>query len=309
MYPISAKDEMYNIDLDVPELRDIGSGPKIVLSHSQNDVVNNNYIHEILPQYDAAILFREAIYGTGFNYVPTYEHLFAMYNGLRDLENSIDNWKDDVAIYRIFDQGQYLQYIYYLKLWLGDSFDYRLWDTTKPSPMVIRLPDSKKTLREALDELNNITINEIAVSLNAQDARNTQKMRDYSKVMLLSALTDFLYDGFAYPLEEIFDEVFLFIADHMKEAIAIFPQDLWGYYWLAYSETELRNYDAAIEHWEYIIAQPLSSCLETLPRVYQKLSVCYAAKGDQARSDEYKTTGERLLNEHGLIVTNLNDVK
>jgi tetratricopeptide (TPR) repeat protein len=309
MHPISAKDEMYNIDLDVPELRDIGSRPKIVLSNSKNDVVNNNYIHEILPQYDAAILFQEAMYGTGFNYMPTYEHLFAMYNELRYLENSIDNWKDDVAIYRYFDQGQYLQYIYYLKLWLGDSFDYRLWDTTNPSREVIRLPDSKKTLREALDGLNNITIKEIAVSLNAQDARNVQKMRDYSKVMLLSALTDFLYDGFAYPLEEIFDEVFLFIADHMKEAIAIFPQDLWAYYWLAYSETELGNYDAAIEHWEYIIAQPLSSCLETLPRVYQKLSVCYAARGDLARSDWYKKIGERLLNEHDLIVTNLNDVR
>jgi tetratricopeptide (TPR) repeat protein len=311
MGPIGAKDEMQYTALDIPELRDIGSGPKIVPSNSKNDIVNDDRIHQLLPQWDAILLFREAIYGTGFNYVPTYGNLFLMYNTLQYLEDRIDNWKDDVAIYRVFDHGQYLQLIYYLKLWLGDSFDYRLWDTTRPAREVIRLRDSRKTLREALNELNSITINEIAVRLNAQDARNTQKMRDYSMVMLTSALQTLVFEDFdpSIPREELFQEMFPWIAEHMKEAIAIFPQDLWGYYWLAYAETELRDYDAAIEHWEYIIAQPLSSCLETLPRVYEKLSVCYTAKGKQARSDEYKRIGAALVNEHDLIVTNLNDVR
>ncbi|MDR1400545.1 MAG: hypothetical protein LBJ41_11535 [Treponema sp.] len=292
----SAKDERHNIYLDIPELRDIESRPKIVLPNSRSDIVKDDRIQGLLSQYDAVILDREVTFGTGANYMPTYEHLFAMYNGLRNLEDSMDNWKNDVAILRGQDQGQYLQYIYYLKMWLGDSFDYRLWDTMKP-------------LREALDELSMSKIQEIALTLNAQDVRNTQRMRDYSKAMLLSVLTEFVYDDFMYPLEEIYDEVILIIVDHMKEAIAIFPQDLWPYYWLAHVETETGDYDAAIEHWEYIIAQPLAYCLETLPRVYEKLSVCYAAKGDQARSDDYKTAGERLMNEHNLIVTNLNDVK
>jgi hypothetical protein len=293
---LSTKDERYNLYLDIPELRDSESKSKILLSNSKNDIANNSFIHTALSYHDAVILDREVLYGFGNNYMPTYENLFAMYNNLLYLENDIDAWKDDVAILRLQDQGQYLQLIYYLKLWLGDSFDYRLWDTKKP-------------LREALDALNTSNIQEVALTLNAQDAQHTQKMSDYSKVMLLSALTDFLYGGFMYPLEEIYDDVLLFIVDHMKEAIAIFPQDLWPYYWLAYAETELGDYDAAIAHWEYIIAQPLSYCLETLPRAYQKLSVCYAATGDQAKSDEYRKTGESLLNEHHLIVTNLNDVR
>jgi hypothetical protein len=294
----SLKDERLSRSWDIPELRDSGSKPKILLSNSKHDVVNNDQIHSDLSRYDAVLLDREVLYGIGNNYNPTYKYLVAMYNNLRNLENSIDTWKDDVATFRFQEQGQYLQLIYCLKLWLGDSFDYRLWDT-------------KKSLREALDDLGASNIQEIALILNAQDAQNTQRMYDYTKVMLLSALTNFIYDGygFAYPLEEIYDDVLLFIADHMKEAIAIFPQDLWPYYWLAYAETELGDYDAAIAHWEYIIAQPLSYCLETLPRVYQKLSVCYAATGDQAKSDEYKKIGESLLNEHHLIVTNLNDVK
>jgi hypothetical protein len=305
---LSAKDERYNLYLDIPELRDSESKPKVVLSDS-SDIANNSFIHTMLSYYDAIILDRELRFGIGNNYIPTYENLFAMYNNLLYLENDIDAWKNDVALFRIQNQGQYLQLIYYLKLWLGDSFDYRLWDTVKPAPVVIRLRDTKNSLREALNALNTSAIQEIALTLNAQDAQNMQRMRDYSTVMQLSALTDFLYDGFMYSFEETADDVYTWIADHMKEAIAIFPQDLWPYYWLAYTETELGDYDAAIAHWEYIIAQPLSYCLETLPRVYQKLSVCYAAIGDQATSDEYKQIGESLLNEHDLIVTDLSDVR
>ena len=303
---LSAQDEWRYISLDIPELRDIGSKPKIVLSNSRNDVVNNDWIYGALSLKDAVIVDREALYGTGSNYHPSSETLFAMYTSLYDLETSIDKWKDDVATFRFQEQGQYLQLIYYLKLWLGDSFDYRLWDTVKPLPAVIRLQDTKNSLREALDGLNKSVINEIALTLNAQDAQNTQKMREYSKTMLMSGVGPLVFNA---PSEEMLQAMFPWIADRMKEAIAIFPQDVWSYYWLAYSETELGDYDAAIEHWEYIIAQPLSYCLETLPRVYQKLSVCYAAKGDLAKSDEYKKTGESLLNEHDLIVTNLNDVK
>jgi hypothetical protein len=293
MVPLSAKDEMHYFSLDIPELRDSGSKPKIVLSNSKYDVVNNDRIRQSLSQYDAVLLDRESLYGFGVNYNPTYEYLVAMYNALRNLENSIDTWKDDVATFRFQEQGQYLQLIYCLKLWLGDSFDYRLWDT-------------KKSLREALDALNISNIQEITLTFNAQDTQNTQKMREYIKIMLMSGVMPLVLEN---PSEELFQELFQWIVDHMKEAIAIFPQDLWPYYWLAYSETELGDYDVAIAHWEYIIAQPLSYCLETLPMVYQKLSVCYAATGDQAKSDEYRKTGESLLNEHHLIVTNLNDVR
>ncbi|MDR0636350.1 MAG: hypothetical protein LBF87_04655 [Treponema sp.] len=303
--PLSAQDERRSLSLDIPELRDIGSKPRIALSNSINDVVNNDQIYELLSLCDAVLVDREAVYGTGSNYHPSSETLFAMYTSLRDLENSIDQWKDDAATFRFQEQGQYLQLIYYLKLWLGDSFDYRLWDTVKPLPVVIRLQDTKNSLRDALAALNKSAINEIALTLNAQDAQNTQKMRDYSKTMLMSGIGPLVFA----PSEEMLQAMFPWIADRMKEAIAIFPQDLWSYYWLAYAQTEMEDYDAAIEHWEYIIAQPLSSCLETLPRVYQKLSVCYAAKGDLAKSDEYKRTGESLLNEHDLIVTNLNDVR
>ncbi|MDR1399888.1 MAG: hypothetical protein LBJ41_08205 [Treponema sp.] len=286
--PISAKDERYNLYQNIPELRDFASRTKVEFA--------------IPSHYDAVIVDEEIIFGTGKNYMPTYENLFAMYNNLRYLEGNIDTWKDAVATLREEEQGQYLQLIYYLKLWLGDSFNYRFWDTVKPVPVVIRLRDTRNSLREALDNLNTSTIQEIARTLNAQDAQSTQRMYAYSKAMLLSALTDFLYG-------EDTAEVFIWIADHMKEAITLFPQDLWSYYWLAYSETELGDYDAAIEHWEYIIAQPSSYCLETLPRVYQKLSACYAVKGDLGKSYEYKMTGESLLNEHDLVVTNLNDVR
>jgi tetratricopeptide (TPR) repeat protein len=306
MVPLSAKDEMRYLSLDIPELQDSGSKPKMALSNSSHDVVNNARIRQVLSQHDAALLDQEALYGIGGNYYPSYEQLFAMYNALRNLENSIDMWKDDVATFRFQEQGQYVQLIYYLKLWLGDSFDYRLWDTVKPAPVVIRLRDTKNSLREALDNLNTSAIQEIALTLNAQDAQHTQRMRDYTKVMLMSGVMPLVLEN---PSEEALQEIFPWIADHMKEAIALFPQDLWSYYWLAYAETELGDYDAAIAHWEYIIAQPLSYCLETLPRVYQKLSACYAAKGDQAKSGEYRKTGESLLNEHDLIVTNLNDVR
>jgi tetratricopeptide (TPR) repeat protein len=289
---VSNKDDMRNISLEIPQLKDSESKSKIVLSNSKNDIVNNNYIKSMLSRFDAVILDHEAVFGTGYNYAPTHENLFVMYNGLQDLENSIDNWKNDVAIFRFQDQGQYLQYIYYLKLWLGDKFDYQLWDTIKP-------------LHTALDELNSTvfmkknTINDRSVSIN---------ISNYCKVMLMSGVEPLVSD--ALSREDMVKEgLFPWIVDHMKEAIELFPQDLWPYYWLAYAETELENYEEAIEHWEYIIGQPLAYCMETLPRVYQQLSKCYAAEGNYAKSDIYKKMGECLKNEHNLIVTNLNDVK
>ncbi|MDR2150465.1 MAG: hypothetical protein LBO67_06550 [Spirochaetaceae bacterium] len=294
----SAKNNWSDTSLDVPELRDSESKPKIVLPHSKNTLVHNAYIQSALSGYDAVILNREAVFGTGYNYAPHYENLFALYNGLRYLENSIDNWKDERALERWQEQGQYLQYIYYLKLWLDDKFDYRLWDTKKP-------------LHEALDELGSaVFAGNSGISVSA----DTQRLyASFCKVMLMSAVEPLVFNNFdtSLSISETFlkEEVFPWIIDHMKECIALLPQDLWAHYWLAYAQTERGEYDKAIEEWEYIIAQPLAYCMETLPRVYQKLSKCYAAQGDYAKSDTYKKIGESLVNEHNLIVTNLNDVK
>jgi tetratricopeptide (TPR) repeat protein len=300
IYLTSNKDDIRDISLDIAQLKDSESKPKIVLPNTKSNVINNSYIQRCLSRYDAVIVDRETMFSTGPNYAPTYENLFAMYNGLYYLENNINNWKNDVAIYRFQDQGQYLQYIYYLKLWLGDRFDYRLWDT-------------KKSLHAALNELNgtvfmkNDTIKDISVAFNMQ------QMNNYCKAMLMSGVGGFIYDDFdpavVQSREDILKLVFPRIADYMKEAIALFPQDLWSYYWLAYAETELENYDEAIKQWEYIIEQPLAYCMETLPRVYRQLSKCYAAKGDYAKSDMYKKMGESLKNEHNLVIENLNDVK
>jgi hypothetical protein len=310
----SAQDELYGLSWAIPELREPEAGPKIAFSESVHTIMGDELMQHFLSSYDAVILDREAVYGTGFAYYPSYDHLLALYRRVRDLEDQVDAWKDSRSPSRFAEPGQYVQLIYYLKLWLGDSFDYRFWDTSRPAAVVLRMADTKKPLREVLNSLDEQSIAAAARYLNADDPQNLQRMRDYTKTMLLSSIHQLVYEAFdpAVPLPlsvERREALFSWIAGRMRESSALFPQDLWPYYWLAYAETELGDYSAAIEHWEYIISQPLAACFEPLPRVYEKLSACYAAAGDQEQSEAYKKTGESLLNEHNLFISSVNDVK
>jgi lipopolysaccharide biosynthesis regulator YciM len=74
-------------------------------------------------------------------------------------------------------------------------------------------------------------------------------------------------------------------------------------------ETEHGDYKDAAAHWEYIISQPLSTCMETLPVMYERLAKCYQKMGETEKSKSYLAKVGSLINEHGLKVDSYIDIK
>jgi tetratricopeptide (TPR) repeat protein len=179
-------------------------------------------------------------------------------------------------------------YIYYLKLYFGDSFNYSFWNTSQ-------------SLGGALDELNSSIFSQ---SDTAADKVLVKKdiaaLREYHRLMITSDIEDFIFGSKVN---------FSYIIKQMQQAVEIFPEDLWSFYWLAYMETEHGDYKNAAAHWEYIISQPISTCMETLPAIYKRLAKCYQKLGEKAKSEKCLEMANSLTNEHHLIVDTYVDIK
>jgi tetratricopeptide (TPR) repeat protein len=154
-------------------------------------------------------------------------------------------------------------YIYYLKLYFEDSFNYSFWNTNQ-------------SLENALDELDAAVFNQPnTVADKVLVKKDISALREYHRLMITSDIEYFINGG----------KVNLpYIIKQMRQAVEIFPEDLWSLYWLAYMETEHGDYKDAAAHWEYIISQPLSTCMETLPKMYERLAKCYQKMGETEKS-------------------------
>jgi tetratricopeptide (TPR) repeat protein len=188
-----------------------------------------------------------------------------MISKLKKLDNLIVSEKCLENAQRFDDIGQYLLIIYYLKLYYAEHFDYSLWNPKR------NLSDALYEL-EAYKENSNKDYSQLVSCLKL----SYDDLRRFHNIMVKSGIPMSLND------KRNLDK----IIKNMKEAIIIFPDDMWPLYWLAYAETLSGDYNAAILHWELLLKNPLSMSLETLPIAYEMLGKCYAETGELNRSKE-----------------------
>lgn len=235
--------------------------PLIVKSSSLNFLKSYSKAN----RYDYTIIDSEPIYGVFYQYVINDENINFMISKLKKLDNLIVSEKCLENAQRFDDIGQYLLIIYYLKLYYAEHFDYSLWNPKR------NLSDALYEL-EAYKENSNKDYSQLVSCLKL----SYDDLRRFHNIMVKSGIPMSLND------KRNLDK----IIKNMKEAIIIFPDDMWPLYWLAYAETLSGDYNAAILHWELLLKNPLSMSLETLPIAYEMLGKCYAETGELNRSKE-----------------------
>lgn len=246
-------------------------------------------LKKYLEFYDAVITDREAVYGIYYEYIPSYENLKFIFSSLKKFEENINEVKQEENYYHVQDQGQYLMYIYYLKLYFGDAFDYQFWNTIKP--LAIVLSELENTLFKDDDTMKE----KLLVS------KDMNTLREYHKFMWGSGISDFIERSKTLQMS--------WVIENMEKATELFPEDLWAWYWLAYAKTEDKKYEEAAKLWEYITSQPLAYCMETLPNMYEQLAYCYEKLGETHKSNEAFAFASSLTNEHTLNVSEYVDMR
>ncbi|MFI5350195.1 MAG: hypothetical protein ACHQ2Z_11670 [Elusimicrobiota bacterium] len=259
---------------DLPELRDSAKAIPFEELRKRGLVENSGP-----RRYDAEIFERTPIYGVFYDYVPTDENLRFMLGALRSIEarGGIDS---SAARYLpTSEKGRSLLYIYYLKLYFGDHFDYRLWGGNKP-------------LATALSELE-----AYAFAPGAQPSARIvvpqlpmASLREYHGLMAgvahLPSLPKKILAGQTVP--------------NLMRAHEIFPEDIWPLFWLARARTILGDYAEATRLWAELLALPLSSCAENLPTISRYAADCARAMGAADRAAELDRSAAALTNEHSL---------
>jgi hypothetical protein len=286
---VSFNDYMNNHILDNNVINEYSEYHKIIF---MEDAKNFDLPHDLktsLNLYDGFIMDQESTYGIYHQYVPNYENLQFIFSSLKEMEKNTDMFKLEDNYFHWQDQGQYLMYIYYLKLYFGDAFDYQFWNPAKP-------------LAEVLSDLEqNVFVNKETLNENLCFSKDIETLREYHKLMIVSNVL-----GFVERLPSM-DNAWL--ARDMEKAVELFPEDLWAWYWLAYAKTEDGQYEEAAQLWKYIISQPLAYCMETLPKCYEQLAYCYEQLGDIEKSTKSMTLASGLTNEHGLNVSEYVDMR
>jgi hypothetical protein len=236
--------------------------------------------------YNALVFTRDPVYGIYYQYIPTDENLRYIFSIMGWLDMNIDSILHEKNTAKIFGLLQYFKCIYYLKLYFGDHFNYSLWNPE------VNLQEAIKDLEQYafLEDQNpseKITINLISNTL----------LHEYHGLLKESTIESFL---------ETHNPLYLqFIIKNASLAQKIFPEDIWPTYWLAYALTEKGEYQAALEVWEEIFANPLSLCMETLPVMYQLAKECSINLGFSDEAELYSVKAANLINEHDI---NLEDI-
>jgi len=225
--------------------------------------------------YDGFIVMRDARFGTCYQYSPTDANLAFMYLRLVAWKGDLGLVAADESGMRFGRKGQFLAFVYYLKLYFGDRFDYSLWD-------------GDADLGRALAELGAYAFQD-----GSKPSEKTRipaaaflQMERYHRLMFRSGIEQLARSG-AIPLPGL-------MVGNMTEAHDLFPADLWPLYWKGVAEMSLGNYGDALRSFELVLDDDLSSCIENLPGIYEKASACASGTGDIQKAADYKAIAARL---------------
>jgi hypothetical protein len=228
--------------------------------------------------FDGYIIERE-MYGTFYQYNPTNENLKFIFELVKNYPLDNDNIVPNATHFQFDEQGQFLTGLYYLKLYFGDKFDYSFWRTGQT-----------KDILASLDELEQYAFS----GNNPSDFVSVRHTYDnillYHDYMYQSRINSFIYYNGTINEKQL------------VKAWDIFPEDLWGLYWLAFWAIEKRQYNKAIKYFQTLFANELSLCMEILPLAYRKAELCAEKLGDKMLQEEYKRMADNLFNEYRINV-------
>lgn len=238
--------------------------------------------------YDNVIFENEPIYGIGYQYVPTDDNLKVMFYNLYYLEKNGQEYLNESSNFRFSDLGQYLMYIYYLKLYYGDYFDYSLWNPNKE--LII-----------ALEELKQYAFNsECHPSEKIVTSFNRNQVYAFYQAMRESGIEGYI--NFGKKTKTTLNQ----IIDSMKIAYDAFPNDIWSLYWLGKAYYEQKNYQNAKIVFNKILDNPLSNSIEVLPNIYKMLIECLG-KGDSTK-ETIQNNLDNIYTEHDYSLSIFVDV-
>jgi len=230
-------------------------------------------------RYDAMIIGRAPVYGVYYNYVPTDKNLRFMLRALRAIETRGGIDPSSARYLPTSDKGRYMLYIYYLKLYFGDHFDYRLFGGKKPLATALSeleayafAPGARPSARIVVPQLPMASLREYHGLM--------------ARVAHLPSLPKKILAGQTVP--------------NLMRAHEIFPEDIWPLFWLARARMILGDYAEAARLWAELLARPLSSCAENLPAISRYAADCARAMGTTDRAAEFDSSAAALTNEHGL---------
>jgi hypothetical protein len=232
---------------------------------------------KLFNNYDG-IIIEPKVYGTFYQYNPTYENIKYIFDLVENYALYNHNIIPDTTFIPFDQQGQFLMGIYYLKLYFGDNFDYSFW----------RIKQSRELLF-ALEELKQYAF----VNNNfIRDMPSHDIILLYHNYMANSNIDDFLYKHGTKINEE-----------YLLKAKELFPDDLWAVYWLGFSAVEKRQYAKALEYFQILFENELSSCMEILPLAYQKAAFCAKKEKMRKTEEEYTLIANTLYNEYDINVS------
>ncbi|MDR2447720.1 MAG: hypothetical protein LBD58_10640 [Treponema sp.] len=178
----------------------------------------------------------------------------------------------------------YLITCYYLKLYYGKRFNYTIWK--KPGA------ETGPSLLQAVEELEAYAFTENGAPSELIEFHYTREtMRQYCTEMYYSLLTELLeYGGHIAEIQTP-------ALAALQNARALFPEDIWSLYWMAFIQSETGAYREWLANFQELFANDLLWRMSILPLAYKKAGICAAELGDRGLAEEYTALSESLYNE------------
>ncbi len=265
-------------------LVEIQSNPKII---DRKDFINTDYASDD-DYYDYYIFDEYPRFGINYQYDLSKANIMHMINTLKKINNRGIKESSDSDYYRANDRGQFFLILYYFKLYFGDNFDFTLWNCNN-------------NLSEELDKLESIlTVDNASLDNSFQIPQyDMTTLRSFHGKMSLSM-------PIPYKIRE--KDYISHLRNNMLQTIEIFPEDLWSYYWLAYSYFLSKDYLNAKKYYDYLLSKDLVNSMEILPLLLKQQIICCEKIGLLNDLNENKKLFKNLETQYSDILGNCFDL-
>lgn len=239
-------------------------------------------------EYDYHLVDLCPDFGVFNQYLPSDENLRYLFVMLKKFaESDIKKW-DKERYLRHEARGSFLSALYYMKLWMGDRFDYTFWN-------------SDKTLKQALDELEQSVFYKDSHPSDylALPEKEIRDLRYYHSLMFTTRIENFRKDDIWMQKSLI---------RNMSMAKTIFPEDLWSTYWMARGYMLKGQYEEALPVWEELLNNPRSLSMENLPAICDLAADCAANLELREKEDSFRALKNSLTNEFDMKIKTPSDL-
>jgi hypothetical protein len=273
--------EIRNSDILIQEWRNTITAPKIIVSKH----IRYSDIFYDKDNYDGFIVEPETTFGSFYQYAPVDANVRYIFNLVKAFlkNNRADVYYDSSGF--LSGEGQCIMALYYLKLYYGEHFKYNFWRTRDDA--------GNYSLQQALDDLEAYVFARDHNAADYIDVHYSEKeMRLYMEYMVYTNIEEFLDTKNPYQ-----------IIEYCQKARAVFPEDMWPLYWMAFVQTENKEYAAALDNFQKLFEHTVSLNMEILPLAYRKASFCASQLGQDERANQYEAMSHSLYNEYGIDVS------